>query len=153
LKLSGNFTFDAEPGAVWTVLMNPDAIASALPGVNGLVPIEGETHAWRATAKLGIASVSGSYTGTVRMSDIEAPTQFVLTVSGEGQQSIINGSAHLHLADSPDAGKTLLTWEAEANISGRLASIAQRLIVAAASLLSKQFFQGLEKQIKTEKSG
>jgi uncharacterized protein len=149
VKLSGNFTFDAEQQAVWNLLMNPDAIAAALPGVDTLVAIEGETHAWTATARLGIASVSGTYTGKVRMTGIVPPERYTLTVSGEGQQSIIDGSAVLNLSFDPDLNKTVITWEADANISGRLAGIAQRLIKAAAALLSRQFFQGIAKQLKS----
>lgn len=147
MKLSDKFTFDAGQQAVWEVLMNPDAIAKALPGVNALIPIEGETHAWRAVAKIGIASVNGTYSGTIRMTDIEAPNRYTLTVSGEGQQSIIGGTAVLNLSYNAEAGKTVITWEADANISGKLASVAQRLVSAAASLLGRQFFQGLAKQL------
>jgi carbon monoxide dehydrogenase subunit G len=150
LKISNSYAFDANQDAVWALLQNPDAIAKALPGVNTLVPIEGEVNAWRATAKLGIASVSGTYSGTLRMSDIQAPDQFVLTVAGEGQQSVINGSALLKLNYDPETKKTIVAWDADANVSGKLASIAQRLIVAAASHLSTQFFQALAKQLNTE---
>lgn len=152
MKLSDTFTFDADQQSVWNLLMNPDAIAAALPGVDALIPIEGETRAWRASARLGVASVNGTYAGTVRMSDIEAPDRFVLSVSGEGQQSIINGTALLSLSYNPETAQTVIQWEADANIAGKLASVAQRLVTAAASFLSRQFFQALAKQLKSEET-
>jgi carbon monoxide dehydrogenase subunit G len=147
MRLSGTFSFDADQQAAWNVLMDPNAIAQAIPGVNELIPVEGENNAWRATAKIGIASVSGTYTGVVRMSDLEPIHQYRLTVSGEGQQSIINGTALMKLAYNQEQQKTILTWDAEANISGKLASIGQRLIGAAANMLSRQFFTAIAKQL------
>jgi len=141
MKLSDTFTFDADQDTVWQLLMDPAAIAKAMPGVDKLTPIDGETNAWRANARIGIAAVNGTYSGVVRLSEITAPTQYRLTVNGEGQQSFIGGTALLTLHYDADQKKTILNWDADANISGKLASIAQRLVVAAASMLSKQFFQ------------
>lgn len=147
MEITGTYTFNAPQDAVWKVLMDPNAIANALPGVKEMVPLEGETNAWRAIAKLGIATISGTYTGIVRLSEIDAPHQYRLTVNGEGQQSIIGGTAVIKLVYDAAQQKTVLTWDAEANISGKLASIGQRLIKSTAGLLSKQFFNGLAKQI------
>jgi len=147
MKLSDTFTFDADQDTVWQLLMDPAAIAKAMPGVDKLTPIDGETNAWRANARIGIAAVNGTYSGVVRLSEITAPTQYRLTVNGEGQQSFIGGTALLTLHYDADQKKTILNWDADANISGKLASIAQRLVVAAASMLSKQFFRGIASQL------
>ncbi len=149
MKLSGAYTFNADQQTVWNLLTNPDAIAKALPGVEKLVPIEGESDAWRATAKIGIGPVSGSYTGVIRMTDIQAGATYKLNVSGEGQQSVISGSATITLASGPgdDATKTVLNWTGDATISGKLAGIGQRLIQMAAGTMANQFFHGLAKQL------
>ena len=72
MKLADTFTFDADQETVWKLLMDPDAIAKAMPGVDALIPIEGEPNSYRATAKIGIANVNGVYTGVVRLSEITA---------------------------------------------------------------------------------
>jgi hypothetical protein len=149
MKITDSFTFNAPQQAVWDALMNPNAISSALPGVDALIPVEGEDMTWRATAKLGVANISGTYAGIVHMSEIDAPTQYRLTVSGEGQHSIINGSALLTLEYNAEDGKTILTYNAEAALSGKLAGIGQRLVGAAAKLLAKMFFGNLAKQLPT----
>jgi carbon monoxide dehydrogenase subunit G len=130
--------------------MNPDAIAKAIPGVKEMIPLEGETNAWKAVAKLSVASVSGSYTGLIRMTEIDAPNQYRLTVSGEGQQSIINGTALIKLESDTDSTTTIVSWDADAHLSGKLAGIAQRLVKVAAGLLSRQFFGGLARQLGAE---
>jgi carbon monoxide dehydrogenase subunit G len=147
MKISDTYYFDAVQHTVWDVLMNPDAIAKAIPGVDRLVPIEGETNAWKATAKIGIAAVSGTYNGTVRMTELVPPDQYRLTVNGEGQASIINGSALLTLSFDAEKNKTLVSWNADANVAGRLAGVGQRLIAVAATMLAKQFFRSLARQL------
>lgn len=147
MKIAGTYLFHAQQQTVWTVLMDPEAIAQALPGVDRLVPIDGEATAWRATAKIGIATVSGSYTGIVRMNDIAAPDRYRLSVKGEGQGSVIGGSAELVLSCDPAKNTTLVSWTADADIYGRLAGVAQRLLAAAASMLATQFFRSLARQL------
>jgi carbon monoxide dehydrogenase subunit G len=149
MELSGTYTFDAQQQAVWDILMSPDAIATAIPGVKEMQPLDGEVNAFHASAKVNVGAVSGTYSGTIRQTDITPPHQFRLTVKGEGQQSVINGTALVNLSFDADNKQTIVTWSAEAHISGKLTSIGQRLITSTAGLLSRQFFGGLAKQIKT----
>jgi carbon monoxide dehydrogenase subunit G len=79
-------------------------------------------------------------------------TSYRLTVKGDGQQSVIDGTALITLSSAVDNKKTDLTWDAEANISGKLAGIGQRLIKATANLMSKQFFNGLAKQLPAKEA-
>lgn len=147
MELNGTYTFNARQQDVWDTLMNPDAIAQALPGVKKMVPLDNESDAWRADVKIQVASIGGTYSGTIRMSDKVTLEQYRLTVSGEGQQSIINGSALISLKFDEEKAQTLLNWTAETSISGKLAGVGQRLIGAAADLMARRFFKSLAQQI------
>jgi len=148
MKLGGKYHFGATREQVWHTLMDPDATAAAIPGVEKFLPLEGEEHAWQAVAKVNMAVVSGRFAGQVRMSDIEAGERYRLSVSGEGQGSIINGSVLIQLEDADGGAATTLHWDAEANISGKLARVGQRLIKAAAGMMSKRFFGSLARRIQ-----
>ncbi len=147
MKITDKFYFPADQQMVWKLLMDPDAIAKALPGVDRMVPLDNEPNTWQATAKIGISAVSGTYRGKIRLSDLAPPNQYRLTVTGEGQASIIGGSALLTLSFDPERNQTLLVWDADATISGRLAGVAQRLVGAAATMLANQFFRALARQL------
>lgn len=147
MQLTGDYTFDADQQVVWALLMDPKVIADCIPGVKELIPLDGEVNAWRAEVKINIANISGVFAGIIRMSEIDAPTKYRLTVSGEGQQSIINGSALISLSPLPDSQQTRLTWDADANISGKLASIGQRLIHSTAKMMSGNFFSAVAKHL------
>jgi hypothetical protein len=150
MELSGEYKFNAKQTDVWNLLMDPDVIAQALPGVDEFVPIEGEADAWNAKAKINVAAVSGRYMGTIRMSELKPPTQYRLTVNGEGQQSIIGGTVLITLRYDETEQATILDWNAEANISGKLARVGQRLIKAAAGMMSGRFFSGVEKHLPVD---
>lgn len=152
MNLSGEYIFDAKQAVIWNLLMDPDVIARAIPGVDEFVPIEGETDAWNARIKINVAAVNGSYMGTVRISEREAPDQYRLTVTGEGQQSTIGGSVLIKLSYDADIEQTLLDWDAEANISGKLARVGQRVVKAAATMMSKRFFSGVAQQLDGEET-
>jgi uncharacterized protein len=151
MEITGDYTFEADQQTTWNLLMNTDAIADAMPGVEELIPIEGETNKWRAEATLKVGSIGGTYSGTITMSEHDEPNKYRLTVAGEGQASIINGTALIELApNSDDSSKTTIKWTADANISGKLASVGQRLIKATANMMSKRFFSALAKNLESD---
>lgn len=152
MQLSGNYSFDADQETVWNLLMDTDAIAVALPGVNELIPVEGETDKWSAEAKLTIGSIGGTYTGTIQISEKTPPNQYRLTVNGQGQQSIIDGTTVITLTYDEEKQATQLHWEAESQMSGKLARVGQRVINATANMMSKRFFKALEKQLSEKLS-
>ncbi|MDZ4762941.1 MAG: SRPBCC domain-containing protein [Chloroflexota bacterium] len=147
MQITGSYPFNFDRQAVWNILMQPAAIAKAIPGIKDMLPIEGESSAWRAVAKLNAAAVSGLYAGVVRMSEIEAPNRYRLHISGEGQQSVISGTALISLRDGATPNQTMIDWTVEAGVSGKLAAMPPRLVKVAAILFARDFFGGLAKQL------
>ncbi len=147
MKLTDSHLFEADQATVWELLMNPDAIAKALPGVKELIPIEGHDLTWQISAKVGLPFLSGNYIGTIQMREVEAPNQYRLAVSGGGQHSEVNGTALVRLTQQSDSNQTRVSWVAEATVSGELANISERFIAVGANALSQQFFHELAKQL------
>lgn len=145
MQLKGQHEFEATPSTVWEVLHDPDAIARALPGVETLEPIEGEENAFRARAKLQVAAIGGSYAGELRLSELQPPQSYRMTVQGEGQNSRIQGEVGVRLSETANGAR--LEWQAEAQVSGLLARVGQRLIKATANMMSKRFFAALGEEI------
>jgi carbon monoxide dehydrogenase subunit G len=82
MDISGSYTFNAPPQRVWDLLMDPAVIASCIPGCEKLDP-EGEDR-YRARLKVALAAITGSYDGTVTLSDKTPPNSYRLTVEGQG---------------------------------------------------------------------
>ena len=147
MQIIGEYLFNHNQQTVWNLLMDPQAIAKALPGVQQLVPIDGEIDAWRADAQIDLATVRGHYGGEIRLSEQSPIDSYRLAVKGIGQNSIFNGAALMRLSYDADQQQTAVRWEAEVQVSGKLASIGQQLVGVVANVMSKQFFQALDKQL------
>lgn len=131
-------------------MTNPKCIVTASPGVEELTPIEGEEDAWWANASISTAMINGTYYGTFRMTERNPIDSYRLTVSGEGQRTILNGTALITLTYDEGLEQTIVRWDADADISGDLARIGQPVFKATANFLSKQFFRTLSKQLPSK---
>lgn len=147
MEFTGSYTLKGELEKVWDLMIDPDAIAKAIPGVKSMTPVDGEPDSWRAEAKIGFSAISGTYAGIVHMSDRQPPHSYKLSVKGEGQQSHVQGHAVINLSYDNTTQTTIVSWEAHADIAGKLARVGQRVIKAAANFLARQFFTALAKQL------
>ena len=59
MDISGSYTFNAPPGRVWALLMDPAAIASCVPGCESL-EAEGPDR-YRARLTVALAAITGTY--------------------------------------------------------------------------------------------
>ena len=72
MDITGTYTFAAPPERVWDLMMDPAAIASCIPGCERLEPDGVDRYRPRIT--IGMAAITGSYEGTVVITDkVEPP--------------------------------------------------------------------------------
>src|SRR5213076_1021468 len=91
-------------------------------------------------AKMKVGPVSARFKGRVTLSDLDPPNSY--RISGEGEGGVAGfakGGAMVALADK-DGGGTVLTYDVEAQIGGKLAQLGQRLINSAAKKTADDFF-------------
>ena len=91
--------------------------------------------------------MSASFTGKVTLSDIDPPNGY--KISGEGQGGVAGfakGGAVVKLAEKD--GGTLLSYDVEAQIGGKLAQLGQRLINGTAKKLADEFFANFVKAVQ-----
>jgi len=124
--------------AVWAALNDADVLKQCIPGCESLEKLS-DTE-MTAKVKLGIGPVHATFTGKVTLSDLDPPNGYRL--SGEGTGGIAGharGGATVHLLD--DGEGTLMRYEAQAEVGGKLAQLGGRLIDSAAKKLADQFFE------------
>lgn len=140
MDISGSYTFAAPPDAVWTLLTDPDVIARCLPGCDRLEPIGVDQY--RATLALAVASVGGSYTGTVSMLDKNPPRWYRLVVEGRGTPGFVNGEATIELA--AEGNGTIVRVNGQGQVGGLIARVGQRLLGSVSKLTMDRFFECLQ---------
>jgi carbon monoxide dehydrogenase subunit G len=136
MQLSATYKFAAPPDAVWTLLMDPEAIKSCLPGCKELRP-SGDNR-YQAEMSIGVAAVTGTFNATVTLSDLQPPSSYRLSVAATGKPGFSNGSATITLRES--AGGTDVEVKATSEVGGLIARVGQRLIEGVARMSMDKFF-------------
>jgi len=136
MKLSGSYKLKAKKEIVWKALNNPNILKQCIPGCDSFEK-ESDT-VFNVTATNQIGPMNASFSGTVSLSNIIENQSYTMT--GEGQSSVgfANGSADVKLDESN--GSTILTYEVNINVGGKIAQLGSRLIGGVAKKMSDYFF-------------
>jgi len=144
MTMNGEVELPASREVVWAKLNDPDVLKACIPGCEELEKTDEQN--FRAVAKVKVGPVSARFKGKVTLSDLDPPNGY--KISGEGEGGIAGfakGSATVGLAEKD--GGTLLSYNVEAQIGGKLAQLGQRLISGTAKKLADQFFSNFAKTI------
>ncbi len=137
MDISGEYRIPAPRETVWAALLDPEMLRRCIPGCKELDQT-GE-NAFTAKVQIKVGPVSATFSGTVELLDIVAPESLRITGQGNGGVAgFAKGEAKVTLAEQD--GETLLTYVADAQIGGKLASLGSRLIQATSRKLADQFF-------------
>ena len=150
MKLSGSTTMHGPSGQVWTALTDPTVLVTAIPGCERLEPTGPDAYRFLITA--GLASIQGTYTGTVALSEQHEPDSFVLTARGAGAPGTIATSIRVTLTSAGD-GTTELGYDADAEVSGLLAGIGERMLAGVAGRLLGDFFAAVDQTLTGAPAG
>ena len=143
MKISGKYTLDATRDEVWEALNDIDVLARVVPGCERLD--QTADNEYEGMVKIGIQAIKGTYSGRIRMEDIQAPAHLTLVANGKSANGVVDGKGAVDLEEKD--GKTLLTYSGDAQIGGVLASVGQRLIEGASRQLINQSLKALAEQI------
>jgi carbon monoxide dehydrogenase subunit G len=145
MTMSGEQQLTASREKVWAALNDPATLKACIPGCESL-DVTGENE-FSAVATNKIGPVKARFKGKVRLTDLDPPNGY--KISGEGDGGIAGfakGGATVALSDKD--GGTLLTYNVEAQIGGKLAQLGQRLVNGAAKKLADDFFAKFAAAVK-----
>ena len=138
VTMTGEATLPAARPQVWALLNDPDVLKACIPGCESLEKTGDKGFA--AVAKVKIGPVSATFKGKVELSDIVPEVGY--RISGEGEGGVAGfakGGAKVSLADA-DGGGTLLRYDVEAHVGGKIAQLGSRLIDGVAKSMADKFF-------------
>jgi len=145
MKITGKQSVNAPRQQVFDRLIDPESIAGCLPGVEKLDKIGDNEYSM--SMNVGIGMVKGTYDGKVRLSNMNAPSDYQMYVEGTGRPGFIKGTGTVRLADGAD-GTTDIEYEGDVEVGGPVGSVAQRMLGGVANRMVGQFFSCIEGQIK-----
>jgi hypothetical protein len=137
MKITGENIIPASPAEVWAALNDPEVLRQSIPGCESFERV-GE-NGFRATVAAKVGPIAARFNGDVTLSDINPPVGY--TISGQGSGGAVGaakGAAKVRL--EPHAQGTRLTYDVDAQVTGKLAQIGSRLIESTAKMMAGQFF-------------
>lgn len=138
MKMSGSQVIRAPRKIVWQGLNDPKILQQCIPGCEAITaasPIE-----MSAKVVLKVGPVKATFAGEVTLTDIKAPESY--RISGKGQGGLAGfatGGATVKLTENSPV-ETLMDYDVDAQIGGKLAMLGSRLIDSTAKSLAEQFF-------------
>jgi 2-furoyl-CoA dehydrogenase large subunit len=132
------------PQDVWAVLLDPDILATIIPGANRVERTSNTS--FRVDVTLGIGPVKGRYLAQVTLSDLDPPRAVTLNGRIEGNLGFGGGAGRITLTPDGSNG-TALAYSYEAFVGGKVASVGGRLLDGAAKVIIGQFFAALARRL------
>jgi carbon monoxide dehydrogenase subunit G len=154
MKLDGEYMFNGPREEVWKLVRDPDVLASALPGTQSLEKVS--ENEYEGDINIRIGPVVGVFSGRLVVSNEQPPESCTLAVEGQGKPGFIKGTGNVNLTDQGDS-TTLMTYDGDLQIGGRLASVGQRMIDTASKSMIRQGLgtlnEALEARVAAKEEG
>ena len=136
MKLSGSYQINLIKQKVWEALNDPDILKKSIPGCEEFKKNSETEFTAKATNKIG--PFNASFTGDIKLKEINAPNSYVIEGSGNSPVGFASGVAKVNLEDNENGTK--LIYEVNANVGGKIAQVGSRLIDMTAKKMADIFF-------------
>ncbi len=146
MQMTDSREIAADRQTVWAALLSADVLKECVPGCQAMAgsPEEG----FEATVVQKVGPVKATFKGAVSLSDIVEGESLTLTGEGKGGAAgFAKGGAKVTLSDLPDGG-TLLGYDVDAKVGGKLAQLGSRIIDGVARKMADQFFERFQEQVE-----
>jgi carbon monoxide dehydrogenase subunit G len=148
MELKDEIIINAPMDRVYAALNDPEILKQCIPGCEEL--IQHSDNELEAKIVLKVGPVKARFSGDVVLDKSGAPNQFSLTGQGNGGAAgHAKGGADVTLF--ADGDTTILTYDAKAQIGGKLAQLGSRLIQSTAKKLAAKFFKNFADVLDAEK--
>src|SRR6185437_6388906 len=138
MQMQDSQRISASREKVWAALNDPEVLRKCIPGCQSL-EMTSPTE-MTATVVFKVGPVKATFGGKVTLSDLDPPNSY--RISGEGTGGVAGfakGGASVRL-EAESAEITILHYEVDAQIGGKLAQHGGRLIDSTSKKLAGEFF-------------
>ena len=143
MEITETYRMPAPPDRVWSMLMDPEVIRQCMPGCGALVAT-GEDR-YKATLTVALAAITGTYEGTIELSDKAPPSSYRMRVEGQGRPGFVKGEATITLR--ADGSETIVDVEGQVHTGGTIARLGQRLVANVSKMMQDRFFSNLRRRV------
>jgi carbon monoxide dehydrogenase subunit G len=135
--MTGEQRIAAPRQRVWEALNDPEILRASIPGCQSLERAADDR--FTAAVEVKVGPIGARFKGAVSLADLNPPNGYTLVLEGNGGiAGSVKGSAKVRLSEA--AGSTLISYEVEAQIGGRMAQLGGPIIDATSKQLAGKFF-------------
>jgi len=145
MKLEGSYDVKAPRQKVWEAFLDPETLRKAIPGCEKLELIGNDEY--KATLKIGVAAVKGTFEGKVRLLEKKPPESYRLAAEGSGGPGFVRADTLITLTDAD--GGTRVSYSADVQIGGLIAGVGQRMLGGVSKMMADQFFNRMSELLTT----
>ena len=140
IKFGGEFEVKRKPDEVYDFLTDPNRFAPLLPDFQGVTVID-PTH-FTVKVNVGVSYIKGTADVKMELAQADRPRR----AQYKGQGSVAGGNVSMVAGFdlSPTAAGTKVAWQGEAQIFGRLASVAGGLLEPLGKKQVQKLIDGLQ---------
>jgi carbon monoxide dehydrogenase subunit G len=150
MKLSGSAVLHAPAEQIFNSMQDPRFLVRTIPGCQQLEVVGPDEY--QMTISAGVASIKGTYLGTVRMVDPVPPQAYTLKASAQSAVGTVDADARISLEDH-GGGETELRYDADARIGGTVAGVGQRVLTGVARKMAGEFFAAVDRELTNGEVG
>jgi len=146
MKLEGSYEVKAPREKVWSAFLDPETLRKAIPGCEKLEMVGPDEY--KATMKIGVAAVKGTFEGKVRLSDKKPSDSYRLAAEGSGGPGFVRADTLISLADID--GGTRVSYSADVQVGGLIAGVGQRMLGGVSKMMADQFFGRMSQLLQAQ---
>jgi len=144
MLIESEFSFDIPPEVVYDGLLDPEILASALPGTDRLELTGEDRYEGEMEASVGPVTAA-RFSVVVELKEMVRPESFDMHVDGKGKAGFVNGIAKVAFEEMD--GGTLMKYRADLQVGGRVASVGQRLLESVGKMMAKQGLEAVDRSL------
>ncbi|MFS2007870.1 SRPBCC family protein [Duganella sp. CT11-25] len=146
MEFSGTQTIAAPRDIVWAALNDPAVLQACVPGCESFSARSEDEY--EAVVQAAVGPVKARFKGSLTLSERRANEGYRIAGKGEGGVAGFGKmQAVVTLADAAEEGATVLTYDATADVGGKLAQVGSRLVASVANRMADEFFKRFSEQL------
>lgn len=152
MLIEGKFNLKAPIKQVWDFLLEPETLASCIPGAEEMKRIDDKTYESVVKQKVGLISVKFKFTTTI--TEINPPKYVKAVGKGAaiGNMGTFTHEMTVNLAEiSKD--EVEVSYKAKVSIVGRLATFGERIMRAKSKSVGEELTRNLQQKLKSRVGG
>ncbi len=148
MDITGSQKIKAPRQQVFSALLNPDVLKESIPGCESAQLVEiGGSQQLKLKISPNIPGLKGPYVVFLQTGTVVPPSRVVLIAEPTSSLGSIKATCTVDLTDEADG--TNLSYNAHAEMEGKIAATPEIILKGAVKVALDQFFKNFEKQVST----